>query len=1204
MKITRRFTHSNQDPYDEFSFVGRKSEIRNPDGSVIFSCDNVRVPSEWSQIATDVLAQKYFRKAGIPTKTKTISEEGIPQWLSRSEPTDTAEQTSETDARRVFRRLAGTWTYWGVKFDYFDSEQDSRAFYDELRFMLANQMAAPNSPQWFNTGLHWAYGLTGNAQGHWFVDANYGVAVKSNDSYTRPQISACFIQSVSDSLIGDDGIMSLWRREARLFKFGSGSGTNFSDIRGENELLSGGGQSSGLMSFLAIGDRAAGAIKSGGKTRRAAKMVCVDLDHPDIEQFIEWKVIEEQKVAALVAGSKQIERVLKSVLAACKIENISEQHRFNPKKNKLLAKAIKEAITAQCPQNYILRVLQLAKQGFVDLDFETYDTSWTSEAYKTVGGQNSNNSVRIPNSFFDRLDQNEDWELIYRTTGEVAKQFPASELWDKIAYSAWSCADPGLQFDTTINEWHTCKEDGKINASNPCSEFLFLDNSACNLASLNLLRFQTKQGFAIDDFKHAVRLWTIVLDISTEMGQYPTRKIAQNSYDFRPLGLGFANLGALLMSNGLPYDSEKAAAWTAAISAILTGEAYLTSAQMAQEQMPFVKYEPNREHILRVIRNHRRAAYNAKPEEYEGLSITPKGINPKYCPPKMLQAAKNAWDQALLAGEQHGYRNAQVSVIAPTGTIGLVMDCDTTGIEPDFALVKFKKLAGGGYLKIINQGVPNTLTKLGYSKAAANKIVQFAIGKQTLENAPYINHKSLKARGFNDKILAKLEDALASAFNISFAFNSYTLGKAFCQETLGFTQQQLADSSFSMLSALGFSKAEINTANAYCAGTMTLEGSDLKKEHLPIFDCANKCGATGTRYISPFGHIRIMAAAQPFVSGAISKTINMANDATIEQVKEVYRESWQQMLKAITVYRDGSKLSQPLNSMIDSDELLQEITEPEEKQPNKLSPAERVVHRYISKRRRLPNRRGGYTQKAQIGNHKIYLRTGEYEDGTIGEIFIDMHREGAAFRSVLNCFAIAVSLGLQYGVPIEEFVDAFVFTQFKPNGIIHGHDHIKLSTSVIDYIFRELGLTYLGRNELVQVKPEMLYSEDSPVKDDIKDSSDYSVPYELGNNGRRKNRSSGRGFQRQAESTSQTQPFTPIEDPSYEKEEMEKACIHCEDDEENSTNDLDNFGLSNVSVAREKGYEGDPCENCGNFTMVRNGTCTKCATCGSTSGCS
>jgi ribonucleoside-diphosphate reductase alpha chain len=1895
MKITRRFTKAGESPFANIRFVKRSSVIRNPDGSTVFEMHDIEVPENFSQLATDILAQKYFRKAGVPSATVRVKERGVPTWLQRSVPKPGADTNQgERHSQQVFHRMAGCWTYWGWKYGYFDTEEDARAFYDELCYMMAKQMAAPNSPQWFNTGLNWAYGITGPAQGHYYVDPATGKVKPSKDAYTHPQPHAClpyralvstpagpiqigtiverrmiglqvydetsvtrvvavkyngvkpvykitlangnfieatadhlvlacdvhkgqrfwrevrhlkpgmrliqrtntaieteaeswaeyeaalagwlqadgfvgqyetgtntsltleamtinddehtyvdhliaevfpnvhrhvrhvdaqnpsldirrvriygeqvrdfvnryellnrrlemqvpqsvlnggrgavvaylrslfqadgcvrihedrqtsdivfstispklavgvshllsnlgiynrivlckdprdgrheyyqvviawksekvkfaemigfvsadkqaklaealkldgrsvaltrdeviesieyvgdedvydieteshtfltnnvvvhncFIQSIEDDLVNEGGIMDLWVREARIFKYGSGTGSNFSKLRAENEPLSGGGKSSGLMSFLKIGDRAAGAIKSGGTTRRAAKMVIVDVDHPDIEDFIEWKVIEEQKVASLVTGSKLNNKHLNAIMRACH-EWPDPATRFDRKQNKKLAKAIVEARQAMISPNYIERVIQFAKQGYTSIHFPEYDTDWNSEAYATVSGQNSNNSVRVTNAFMQAVVEDKEWALFWRTELEKAKQegrppkphriVRARAIWDKICEAAWHCADPGLQFHTTINEWHTCPVDGEIRASNPCvtgdtliaterglerigalvgqsrsvrgidgklyraeaifrtgtepvyelrtqsgyavkltgdhlvftenrgdvqaralrkgdvvrlvgapfgqqttgsvaiaeqigltvgarcaadadlpahsvlahslamplgvhvqhaptrpglstdnatalvealvgtpaatepvallssadsealaftdavfqlnqaeqaallrglfaaggtltdadgehrcaalyalslellqqvqllllnfgiksqlhehqatahstrrmhclrispgsqrrfedtigllaqdqirdsstnpdseplvdlvesltyvgvepvfdltepqahhfiangigvhncSEYMFLDDTACNLASLNLAAFyDTATGeFDIEAYRHAIRLWTIVLEISVLMAQFPSRRVAELSYEFRTLGLGYANLGTLLMLQGIPYDSPEGRAICGALTAILHCTAYATSAEMAKELKPFPGYERNKEHMLRVIRNHRRAAYNAPASEYEGLTIPPMGIDPQYCPPALLKAAREDADRMLELGERYGFRNAQVTAIAPTGTIGLLMDCDTTGIEPDYALVKFKKLAGGGYFKIVNQSVPPALRRLGYSEAQINDIIKYAVGHGTLVGCPYINHETLRARGFTDQALAKVESALASAFEIQFAFNKWTLGEDFCKGVLGFTDDQLNDPKFNMLEALGFTKAEISAANDYVCGTMTVEGAPhLKPEHLPVFDCANRCGKYGKRYIKPEGHIMMMAAAQPFISGAISKTINLPHDATIKDVSDAYMLSWKMGLKANALYRDASKLSQPLSTSSEDEEALAELLGEASQDlpvpPQQQQVIEKVVVRYLAKQRRLPNRRRGYTQKAKIGGQSIFLRTGEYEDGTLGEIFIDMHKEGAAFRSLLNCFAIAVSLGLQYGVPLDEFVDQFVFTKFEPSGVVTGNDHIKMATSVIDYIFRELAITYLGRQDLAHPGnpsdvPEPEYHSEEVVSERPVHPTQLRLP--------------GRAFAEQIDRSGH-----PTHSPQV-----------------NHASQLANGQLvthrsasalaaqqraEQAKQARLRGYEGDPCPECGAWTLVRNGTCLKCETCGATTGCS
>ena len=1239
MHIARRFTTLGRDPYDSVAFRSATSEIRNPDGSVVFAAEGIEVPAEWSQVACDILAQKYLRKAGVPARVAAIEEEGIPPWLWRRSADEPAlallpksERTiGETSAKQCFDRLAGTWTYWAWNGGYFDAEEDARAFFDELRLMLARQMGAPNSPQWFNTGLYWAYGIDGPAQGHYYADYRTGKIRASESAYEHPQPHACFIQSVSDDLVNEGGIMDLWVREARLFKYGSGTGSNFSKLRGDGERLSGGGRSSGLMSFLKIGDRAAGAIKSGGTTRRAAKMVIVDADHPDIEDYIDWKVIEEQKVAALVAGSKLAAKHLNLIMAACRED---AEDPFDPAKNPALKREIRAARRAMIPENYVQRVIQFARQGYATIDFRTYDTDWDSEAYLTVAGQNSNNSVRVANDFLERVQSGADWQLIRRTDRKVSKTLPARELWDRIAHAAWASADPGIQFDSTINDWHTCPESGRINASNPCSEYMFLDDTACNLASLNLLAFRQPDGsFAVEDFRHAVRLWTLVLEISVMMAQFPAREIARLSYAYRTLGLGYANLGGLLMAMGIPYDSEAGRAMAGAVTALLTGASYATSAEIAGELGAFSGFEKNREAMLRVIRNHRRAAHG-ETGGYEALAIPPVPLDAANCPDCALAiAARAAWDAALALGEKHGYRNAQVSVIAPTGTIGLVMDCDTTGIEPDFALVKFKKLAGGGYFKIINRLVPEALRTLGYGDNQIGAIERYALGHGTLKGAPAINHETLAEKGFDDTSLAAVEAALGSAFDIKFAFNKWTLGEAFCRELLegrlGIAPERLAEPGFDLLSALGFSRADIEAANTYCCGAMTLEGAPhLLAEHLPVFDCANPCGRNGTRCISVEGHIRMMAAAQPFITGAISKTINMQNSATIEDCKDAYMLSWRLGLKAVALYRDGSKLSQPLASTLFGED---EDAEEQAAELYQMSPAdrvpmvaERIVERVIERvvaakaeRRALPHRRKGYTQKARVGGHKIYLRTGEYEDGSLGEVFIDMHKEGSAFRSLMDSFAIAISLGLQYGVPLEEFVETFTFTRFEPSGVVEGNEAIKMATSILDYIFRELAVSYLGRNDLAHATPGDLLP-DAVGKGETAESNLRELSPDAGaevaammqrvasvaSNGFVRNKltvlqgGGKRGSGTRADASART---TGGDDMPLFSGALAVAASVASVETSAAAHDP---RLERIREARMKGYEGDSCGECGNFTLVRNGTCLKCDTCGETSGCS
>jgi ribonucleoside-diphosphate reductase alpha chain len=1092
MKLDRYFTQKGKSPYDLFTYEKRTSVIRNPAGDAVFEMNDVEVPASWSQVATDILAQKYFRKAGVPLADGTTG--------------------SEKSVKQVAHRMANCWMDWGKRYGYFATDEDATVFYDELVYTIVGQLAAPNSPQWFNTGLHSSYGITGKPQGHYFVNPETEQLEKSTSAYERPQPHACFILSVDDDLVNEGGIMDLWVREARIFKYGSGVGTNFSRIRGESEKLSGGGHSSGLMSFLKIGDRAAGAIKSGGTTRRAAKMVCLDLDHPEIVGFVNWKVEEEKKVAALIAAG--------------------------------------------------------------------YSSDYEGEAYRTVAGQNSNNSVRIPNSFFRALENGTDWDLIGRTNGKKISSVSSQKLWDDIAFAAWACADPGVQYDTTINEWHTCPQGGRINASNPCSEYMFLDNTACNLASINLRHFFNEDTleFDVKGFEHICRIWTMVLEISVLMAQFPSKEVAQLSYEYRTLGLGYANLGSMLMVAGIPYDSDKGRAIGGAITAIMTGVAYSTSAEMAKYLGPFTKFEENKNDMMRVMRNHRYAAYNAT-DAYEGLEIAPPGINPKYCPDYLLSAACNAWDKAVELGEKHGYRNAQTTVIAPTGTIGLVMDCDTTGIEPDFALVKFKKLSGGGYFKIINQAVPATLRNLGYDENQVDAIINYAKGYATIKGAPHINFDSLAAKGFTQDDLERVDKGMMSAFEISFAFNVWSLGED-CMKRLGFKAEQYNAPNFNLLQALGFSRTQINEANTYVCGTMTTEGAPyLKEEHYPIFDCANRCGTIGVRYIHAHGHIKMMAAAQPFLSGAISKTINLPNEANVDEIKDCYQLSWELGLKANALYRDGCKLSQPLSTKA-SDDKIESVEEVlgeaanvrlSDLTPEQVLEAARAIlerskdtsfKRQLSsvvEKKSMPAKRQGFTQKAAVGGQTIYVRTGEYEDGTLGEIFIDMHKEGATFRSLMNCFAIAISVGLQYGVPLEEFVDKFAFTRFEPSGMVSGHDNIKSATSIVDYIFRLLGYEYLNRTDLVHVITEQNAVIGNPQMIDGDQNPDVSNRME----------------------TATANPAPKAEVTAGE------------------------FAAKKPAFDISAGAQSDApaCTNCGHI-MLRSGTCYKCLNCGTQGGCS
>ncbi|GHV85269.1 hypothetical protein AGMMS50230_08770 [Spirochaetia bacterium] len=1547
MTIQRFFTDPENGPYKDILWEKRRSEIRNPDGKAIFEEETVIVPAFWSQIAGDILAQKYFRKAGIPREKRYAWREWAPA-LSAGDPgAELPDDGAEHDARQVFHRLAFTWLDWGRRNGFFDSAADEKAFYDETCYMLARQMAAPNSPQWFNTGLYAVYGIDGPAQGHYYTDPADGVTKKSGSAYKRPQPHAClprhalvstphgpvsigtlvdrnavgtkvyckdgitgiaavkengikpvirvvlkngntleatpdhlvladdmagsgeakwieagklqsgmrllqvtntaidndtaadldiseavlaawlsgdgfvgqykegtntsltvefmtacddehdfliphiqkvfagihyhvspvatqdknltlrrirlygeklrpfvekynaekrgldmrvpevilqsghkavtaylsalfqadgtvrshagqtdsfdvvlgsiseglirdtqqllanlgiysrispcrdkrnnrhtyyhliiayqserkkfrdligfiseekqdklsasldapvrgksipplrfepvvrleylgempvydiqtqsgdflagnivvhncFILSIEDDLVNEGGIMDLVTREARLFKYGSGTGSNFSRLRASHEKLSGGGVSSGLLSFLKIGDRSASAIKSGGTTRRAAKMVTLDADHPDVEAYIDWKAQEEHKVASMVTGSLVIKKHLEAVRKAVASFRGPAEDAFAVDKNHELAEALRSALEENMPPTYLYQLLRRIEQDELSnpkpADPAVFSTAWDDEAYNAVSGQSSNNSVRVSDDFMKAVIEDGTWELRERVSGIPVKTVKARELWSRMARSAWQCADPGLQYHTTINDWHTCPAGGEIRASNPCSEYMFLDDTACNLASINLgtLYNRKKKAFNIPGYLHAIDIWTTILEISVVMAQFPAPRIAELSYQYRTLGLGYANLGSLLMVMGLAYDSEEGRTVAAALSAILSGEAYAQSARIAASLGPFIRYADNQAAMLRVIRNHRRAVYNAQADEYEGLHTIPRGIDPANfasaksggkIPAELLEAARLSWDRALELGEAHGFRNAQVSAIAPTGTIGLLMDCDTTGVEPDFALVKFKKLAGGGYFKIINQSVPPALEALGYKKSEIEAIIAYATGHKTFKGAPFINPESLTAKGFTPEALAAAEAAADNAISLDSVFNPWILGKDFVEKKLAIPESTWSLPGFSLLKHLGFSDKDIAGAELHVCGTMGLEGAPgLKENDLSVFDTATPSGKNGSRSIPWEAHVEIMAAVQPFITGAISKTINMPNAANYEDVKGAYMLAWKSGLKAVALYRDGSKLSQPLSAFAPGTDPLADTILALQKNLETPARFDRRRGDVRGLRRPLPNRRSGYTQKAKIGGHSIFIRTGEYDNGKLGEIFLDMHKEGAAFRSLLNSFAIAVSLGLQYGVPLEEYVDAFTFSRFEPNGLVQGHDYIKMSTSVIDYIFRDLAISYLKRSDLGQVKPEDLEATGTRGEALVLDSG-------TAHSGSRAN--GGK---------SETKSAAP-------KAVMAK---HRSGDTE----------AARIAQARIKGYEGDPCPGCGSFTLVRNGTCMKCDTCGGTTGCS
>ncbi len=830
LKLTRYFTRPGVSPYDEIEWELRTATITNEKGKVVFEQANVEIPKSWSLMATQVVVSKYFRgPLGTPQREQSV--------------------------RQMISRVVDTIAGWGRKDGYFASEEDAQTFSDELTYILLHQMACFNSPVWFNCGIE-----------------------------EKPQCSACFILSVEDTM---ESILDWYRKEGIIFKGGSGSGVNLSKIRSSKEQLAGGGTASGPVSFMKAADASAGVIKSGGKTRRAAKMVVLNVDHPDIEEFIKCKVEEEKKAWALIEAG--------------------------------------------------------------------YDASLDGPAYGSVFFQNANNSVRVTDEFMQAVFEDREWKTKYVTTGQVCDTYKARDLLRMIAESTYFCGDPGMQFDTTINDWHTCSNTGRINASNPCSEYMHLDNSACNLASLNLLKYLREDGvFDTESFRRAVDTMILAQDILVDNSSYPTAEITANARAFRELGLGYANLGALLMSLGLPYDSEGGRAYAAAVTALMSGEGYLQSARIAAATEPFAGFEVNRQPMLRVLNKHRSHAYK---------------ISSSLVPLDLLTAARDAWDQSCAEAEKYGVRNSQISVLAPTGTIAFMMDCDTTGVEPDIALIKYKKLVGGGLLKIVNNTVPRALKRLGYDVKQIQEIVEYIEEHETIEGAPH-----------------------------------------------------------------------------------------LKDDDLAVFDCAFK-PVNGSRSIHYMGHVKMMGAVQPFISGAISKTINMPNDATVDEIMHAYIESWKLGLKAVAIYRDGSKRTQPLNTAKDKEEKKSEAAESRESRPF---------------RRKLPDERRSITHKFDIAGHEGYITAGMYEDGQPGEIFITMSKEGSTISGLMDSFATAISMALQYGVPLRVLVDKFSHMRFEPSGFTKNPD-IPMAKSIMDYIFRWLATKFLdgdAQQEVGIVKQE------------------------------------------------------------------------------------------------------------------------------------
>lgn len=1002
--VQRKFTVAGKSPYDMLEYDKRSSVIKEPDGRIVFELHDIEVPKSWTQLATDIIASKYFRKAGVP------------------------ETGNEVNAQQVVYRISHTIRTFGEEQGYFRSTDDAESFEDDLAYMLLTQRGAFNSPVWFNCGLFHQYGILGSKGNFGWNLQTQKVDVLAN-AYQNPQCSACFIQEVKDDI---RDIYNLLAQEAIVFKYGSGTGTNFSKIRGKGEKLSGGGTSSGLLSFLKIFDTGAGSIKSGGTTRRAAKMVILDIDHPDIVEFIDWKMKEEKKAKILIQNG--------------------------------------------------------------------YPADFNGEAYMTVAGQNSNNSVRVTDEFMNSYLTGGKFSTKWRTTGKVAVEYEAKFLMKKIAEAAWACADPGIQFDTTINDWHTSANTAKIYATNPCSEFIFLDNTACNLASINLMKFMDDQdNFDIEGYRHACRVFFIAQEILVDLSSYPTEKLAQNSHDFRPLGLGYANLGTMLMVSGIPYDSDKGRSIAGALTAIMTGHAYKTSAEMAAVKGAFPGYEVNKDPCLKVMRKHRDAAYQ---------------IDVKFCPSDLLRAAREDWDSTVDLGEKYGYRNAQATVIAPTGTIGLLMDCDTTGVEPEFSIVKWKKLAGGGHFKIVNSSIVRALKHLNYAEDDIEEILAYVLGHNTFEGAPHVHPEALKKLGFTAEQIKEAETSIKKA-------------RSWNDWTPAINPKVLINK--------GLSKAQVEEARIYIEGAQTLEGAPgMKEEQLAIFDCANRCG-NGKRFIEPMGHVKMMAAVQPFISGAISKTVNMPAQTTVEEIEKTYVEAWKLGLKAVALYRDGCKASQPLN------------TKSEEKEADKTVIVQEYNGLKRGEKKAMPIKRHGFTIEATVSGHKVFLRSGEYEDGKLGEIFVDMHKEGAAYRSLMNCFAISISMGLQYGVPLEKFVDKFTFVRFEPNGMTD-HPNIRMCTSIIDLVFRVLGFEYLGRTDFLHVKPAM---------DEVKIGDGPA-------------------------------PVAAITDVQAPLGDFEKTKV------------------ADSGMQQQLGAmmgDAPACNSCGHVT-VRNGSCYKCLNCGNSMGCS
>lgn len=1146
--------------YQNINFIEKYSQLKEVDGKVLGSFKIV-VPDFWSQTSADIIAQKYARRAGVPRYLKKIHEDNVPVWLQRSEEDVDAflkenhgkidinefSQDShlryehEDDARMIFERVAGCWAYWGWKGGYFEAENDACDFYQSTVLMMINQEAAANSPQQFNGGIHWAYGIKGQPQGHFYYDAEQKDCVRSTSAYEHPQLHACFILSVNDSLLGEGGILDLATKEATAFKYGSGTGSNFSALRAKNEPLSGGGSSSGLMSFLGMFDKVAGALKSGGKTRRSAKMNTIDVNHPEILDYITCKMHEENKVASMITGSKNIKKHLDNLHYAAK------HGECDVNANPALASAIIDAHRDSVPVELLIRALSLLEQGVDDIGFEVFTADFNGSAYASVNMQNANNSIRVTDEFMRAVIDDDYFKLTNRTNPKEYTQVKARKIWDSLCLSAWSCGDPGIQMDDTIASWHTCPASGRINGSNPCSEYMFLDDTACNLASLNLVKFQLKNGrLDTDKFVKAVKTWLKALEISVFIAQYPSRLIASNSHKFRPLGLGYANLGSFLMRAGIPYDSDEARSIAGYITAVMHGVSYKTSAELASKLGAFEGYQLNREHMMRVICNHRHAVFG---ELCDQVNIQPRSLDHTYLTNVESEFVKNLWDDVVDHGHKYGFRNSQVTVLAPTGTIGLMMGCNTTGVEPQYMLITHKKLSGGGYMKLVDESVNYALMHLGYTNDQIDAINKHIVGHGSLAQCDLLNHEALLNRGFTKENIAKIESALPDVFDVSNAFSEFIIGSEIYDHLHIPADQRNGSSLLKQL----IPEDKIKDLNLYVCGHMCIENAPfIKPDHLQVFDCAVPNGEHGKRSIATKGHVLMVSTAQSFLSGAISKTFNQRQETKVtsktydtafdaedvESISDVFMLCYKHGVKCTTVFRDGSKMSAPLGSFSDNKilSLLRSVNSaPDSK--TKLKRGEREL---------LPNKRYGYTQKVTVSNDSIYHTTGENVGGELRELFITASgREGSAFRSIMNAFAKSISLGLQYGVPLEEFIHAFVFMNFPPSGLVSGHKHIKKIYSIIDYIMRDLAINYCNMMDLANVQ--------NAHKEDVANLRNNITHKRVTN--------------------------TTSIDSALDATQLE------------------------IKKARMLGYTGEFCAVCREARMIYDGTCSICEACSNTTGC-